>query len=41
MFEYEFLKIAWWLIIGMILMVYAATAGFDAGVTMYMPFFTR
>ena len=38
MFEYEFLKIAWWLIIGGVLMVYAATAGFDAGVTMYMPF---
>ena len=38
MFEYEFLKIIWWLIIGAVLMVYAATAGFDAGVTMYMPF---
>lgn len=38
MFEYEFLKIAWWLIIGGVLMVYASTAGFDAGVTMYMPF---
>ncbi len=38
MFEYEFLKIAWWLMIGAVLMVYAATAGFDAGVTMYMPF---
>lgn len=38
MFEYEFLKIAWWLIIGGVLMVYVATAGFDAGVTMYMPF---
>ena len=38
MFEYEFLKIIWWLIIGGVLMVYAATAGFDAGVTMYMPF---
>lgn len=38
MFEYEFLKIAWWLIIGAVLMIYAATAGFDAGVTMYMPF---
>lgn len=38
MFEYEFLKIAWWLIIGGVLIVYAATAGFDAGVTMFMPF---
>ncbi len=38
MLEYEFLQIAWWLIIGGVLMVYASTAGFDAGVTMYMPF---
>lgn len=38
MFEYAFLKVAWWLIIGAVLMVYAATAGFDSGVTMYMPF---
>lgn len=38
MFDYEFLKIAWWLIMGTILIVYATTAGFDAGVTMYMPF---
>ncbi|OGT49117.1 MAG: cytochrome d ubiquinol oxidase subunit II [Gammaproteobacteria bacterium RIFCSPHIGHO2_12_FULL_38_11] len=38
MFDYEFLKIAWWLIIGAVLMIYAATAGFDVGVTMYMPF---
>lgn len=38
MFEYEFLKVMWWLIVGAILMVYATTAGFDAGVTMYMPF---
>ncbi len=38
MFEYEFLQLAWWLIIGGVLMVYVGTAGFDAGVTMYMPF---
>lgn len=38
MFDYAFLKIAWWLLIGGVLMVYASTAGFDAGVTMYMPF---
>ncbi|MCX7125243.1 MAG: cytochrome d ubiquinol oxidase subunit II [Gammaproteobacteria bacterium] len=38
MFEYEFLKIIWWVIIGAVLMVYASTAGFDAGVTMYLPF---
>ena len=38
MLEYAFLKIAWWMIIGAILMVYASTAGFDAGVTLYLPF---
>src|SRR3990167_2411299 len=38
MFDYEFLKIIWWMIIGGVLIVYATTAGFDAGVTMYMPF---
>lgn len=38
MFDYLFLKVAWWLIIGAVLIVYASTAGFDAGVTMYMPF---
>ncbi len=38
MFDYEFLKLIWWIIIGCVLVVYAATAGFDAGVTMYMPF---
>ncbi|EKD91775.1 MAG: cytochrome d ubiquinol oxidase subunit II, partial [uncultured bacterium] len=38
MFDYEFLKLIWWVIIGFILVIYAATAGFDAGVTMYMPF---
>ncbi|OGT42834.1 MAG: cytochrome d ubiquinol oxidase subunit II [Gammaproteobacteria bacterium RIFCSPHIGHO2_12_FULL_40_19] len=38
MFDYEFLKIAWWLIIGGVLMIYVATAGFDVGVTLFMPF---
>lgn len=38
MLEYQFLKIAWWMIIGAVLMVYATTAGFDSGITMYMPF---
>lgn len=39
MLDYTFLKIVWWVIIGFILIVYATTAGFDAGVTMIMPFF--
>ncbi|HLB56725.1 MAG TPA: cytochrome d ubiquinol oxidase subunit II [Coxiellaceae bacterium] len=38
MLEYTFLKIAWWMLIGAVLMVYATTAGFDSGITMYMPF---
>lgn len=38
MFQYEFLQIAWWFIIGAVLIVYVATVGFDIGVTMYMPF---
>ena len=38
MLDYLFLKVAWWMLIGVVLMVYASTAGFDAGVTMYMPF---
>ena len=38
MFDYTFLQVAWWLIIGAVLIVYVATAGFDSGVTLYMPF---
>src|SRR3989338_3118293 len=38
MFDYLFLKIIWWALIGAVLIVYVSTAGFDAGVTMYMPF---
>lgn len=38
MLDYVFLKLAWWVIIGLVLMVYACTAGFDKGLTMYMPF---
>lgn len=38
MIEYAVLKVLWWMIIGMVLIVYACTAGFDIGVTMYMPF---
>lgn len=41
MFDYEFLKIIWWVIVGLMLMVYASTAGYDAGITMMMPFQKR
>ncbi len=38
MIDYEVLQVVWWMVIGVVLVVYASTAGFDAGVTMYMPF---
>jgi len=38
MIDYTVLKVLWWMILGSVLVVYACTAGFDAGVTMYMPF---
>jgi len=38
MFDYIFLKLAWWVIMGVVLIIYATTAGFDVGVTLYMPF---
>ncbi len=36
--DYAFLKIAWWLGIGMVFVMYAMTAGYDLGVTIYLPF---
>lgn len=41
MIDYEVLKVIWWMIMGFVLIVYACTAGFDAGVTMYMPFLRK
>jgi cytochrome d ubiquinol oxidase subunit II len=41
MLDYIFLKVAWWVIIGIVLIVYACTAGFDKGLTMYMPFLKK
>lgn len=40
MFDFEVLQLLWWAIIGIILVVYASTAGYDIGVTMVMPFFS-
>ena len=31
MIKYAVLKVLWWMIIGMVLIVYACTAGFDIG----------
>lgn len=39
MIDYTVLQVLWWMILGSILVVYAATAGFDVGVTTLMPFF--
>ena len=41
MLEFSILKIVWWMIVGVILMVYASTAGFDLGVTLIMPFLRK
>ncbi len=38
MIDYTVLKVLWWIILGCVLVVYAATAGFDSGVTTIMPF---
>ncbi|MDF1797278.1 MAG: cytochrome d ubiquinol oxidase subunit II [Coxiellaceae bacterium] len=38
MLDYMFLKVIWWMIVGLMLIVYASTAGYDSGVTMIMPF---
>ncbi len=38
MLDYSFLQVTWWALIGFVLIVYAATAGFDSGVTTIMPF---
>ncbi len=38
MLDYTFLQVIWWFLIGVVLIIYATTAGYDAGVTMMMPF---
>ncbi len=37
-FDYEFLKLAWWLFIGVLLIGFAVMDGFDMGVTIWLPF---
>jgi cytochrome d ubiquinol oxidase subunit II len=41
MFDYTALQIIWWAILGIIMIVYSTTAGFDFGVTMIMPFLKK
>ncbi|OGT69384.1 MAG: cytochrome d ubiquinol oxidase subunit II [Gammaproteobacteria bacterium RIFCSPHIGHO2_12_FULL_45_9] len=35
------LQIIWWFLIGLILIIYASTAGYDAGLTAYLPFLKK
>ena len=37
-FDYETLKLIWWLFIGVLLIGFAVTDGFDMGVTVWLPF---
>jgi len=41
MFEFQFLQVVWWMVMGIMLVVYASTAGFDLGITIMMPFMRR
>ena len=41
LFDYTTLQIIWWVLIAVVLVIYATTAGFDFGVTMLMPFLRR
>jgi len=41
MFDYESLKLIWWLFIGVLLVGFAVTDGFDMGVTAWLPFLGR
>lgn len=41
MFDYESLKLVWWVLIGVLLMGFALTDGFDLGAAVLMPFVGR
>lgn len=41
MLDYAFLKIFWWVLIGLVLIIYATTAGYDSGITIIMPFLKK
>ena len=38
LFDYITIKIIWWCLIGLVLIIFACTAGFDYGGTLFMPF---
>lgn len=37
MFDYETLRLLWWLLVGVLLIGFAITDGFDLGVAMLLP----
>jgi len=41
MFPLQDLQIIWWFIIGVVMIIYASTAGYDYGATMIMPFMRK
>lgn len=41
MLDYEVLRLAWWLLLGVLLIGFAVTDGFDLGAAMLLPFITR
>jgi cytochrome bd ubiquinol oxidase subunit II len=41
MFDYETLKLIWWVLVGVLLIGFALTDGFDLGAAMLMPFVGR
>lgn len=40
-FEYEFLRLAWWVLLGVLLIAFAVTDGFDLGAAVLLPFVGR
>src|SRR5215469_8456686 len=40
-FDYEILRLAWWLLLGVLLIAFAVTDGFDLGVAVLLPFVAR
>jgi len=40
-FDLQTLQLIWWALVGVVLILYATTAGFDFGVTLLMPFLKR
>ena len=41
MFDYETLKLIWWVLVGVLLIGFALTDGFDLGAVILLPFIGR